>query len=98
MIIYWDGSDAAKASVAYCQWLRGNRAYEVHLLILKAKINALGMKNTPRSKMDGAVLATRLMLRVVEAWQDTEPIKKAVIIGHSNAVLGARLQKLCAIQ
>ena len=47
LIIYWDSSDVAKAAVAYCRWLRGDGNYEVCLLVSKAKINALGMKNTP---------------------------------------------------
>ena len=34
-----------KAAVIYCLWLKGDSAYEVHLLTSKAKINALGMKN-----------------------------------------------------
>ena len=59
--------------------------YKVHLLISKAKINILGMKNIPQSEIDSAMLVTW----VVEAWHDTEPIKKAVMIGDSNAVLGA---------
>ena len=55
-------------------------------MISKAKIHPLGMKNIPLSEMDGTVLVTLLMMWVVKAWWDTEPIKKAVMIGNSNTV------------
>ena len=90
LIAYWDGNDGAKGAGVYCRWLRGDGMYKVHLLTSKAKTNKLGMKNTPMSEMDGALIAANLLATVVEALQGTQAVKNAMRIGDNNAVLGTR--------
>jgi hypothetical protein len=49
LIIYMDGSDMAKAFVAYIRYiLKSGRPY-VTLLSSKAKLNSAGGQSTPRS-------------------------------------------------
>ena len=45
--------------------------------------------NTLRSDMDGSVQAARLMATVVGALHETQPIRKAMMIGDSNIIQGA---------
>ena len=71
-----------KGAAVYCRWLREDGKYEVHLMTSKAKINKLGTKNTPRS--------AQLLATVVGALHETQPIRKAMVIGDSNTVMGAR--------
>ena len=87
---FWDGSDEAFAAVVYAVWLapESENPVEVRLVASKARVSADWEKNTVRQEMNGAVLMTRLVVKVVRAL-DIKP-QGVWIAGDSETVLASR--------
>ena len=67
LINYMDGSDAAKAFVAYIRYILLSGRPHVSLLASKSKLNPSGGQSTPRSEMDGHTLGARGARTIVTA-------------------------------
>ena len=90
LITYMDGSDAAKAFVAYIRYIPESGNRHVSLLASKAKLNPAGGQSTPRSEMDGHTLGSRGAKTITEALKDvTPPIRRVYMLGDSRTVLAA---------
>ena len=90
LITYMDGSDAAKAFVAYIRYILQSGSPHVSLLASKAKLNPAGGQSTPRSEMDGHTLGARGAKTITEALKDvTPPITRVYMLGDSRTVLAA---------
>ena len=87
---FWDGSDEAFAAVIYAIWLGldTEEPLEVRLVASKARVSADWEKNTVRQEMNGAVLVTRLLVKVVRAL-DIKP-QRVWVAGDSETVLASR--------
>ena len=87
---FWDGSDEAFAAVIYAVWLTqgSEEPLEVRLVASKARVSADWEKNTVRQEMNGAVLMTRLLVKVVRAL-DVKP-QRVWVAGDSETVLASR--------
>ena len=87
---FWDGSDEAFAAVIYAIWLAMETEVpmEVRLVASKARVAADWEKNTVRQEMNGAVLMTRLLVKVVRAL-DIKP-QRVWAAGDSETVLASR--------
>ena len=70
LICYMDGSNAAKAFVAYIRYLLRTGQAHVALLCAKSKLNPAGGQITPRSEMDGHTLASRGVRTISSALQE----------------------------
>ena len=83
---FWDGSDEAFAAVVYAVWLapESESPVEVRLVASKARVSADWEKNTVRQEMNGAVLMTRLLVKIVRAL-DIKP-QRVWIAGDSETV------------
>ena len=88
IIAYFDASDLAYSCVLYGRWKLQEGGFHTSLLTSKAKVNPWWTKNTPRLELNGAVLMTRLVVRVVRAY-DVKP-SKVIMAGDSETVLAAR--------
>lgn len=88
IVSFWDGSDEAFSCVLYGRWMVGDGEYKAGLIASKARVSPNWSKNTPRSELNGAVLLTRLLVRVIRAF-DIKP-SKVVIAGDSETILAAR--------
>ena len=85
-----DGSNAAKAFVAYLRYLLNNGQAHVALLAAKAKLNCAGGQSTPRSEMDGHTLGAREVNTIATALKDVTPkIMKVFMLGDSRTILQA---------
>ena len=85
-----DGSNAAKAFVAYIRYLLRTGQAHVALLCAKSKLNPAGGQITPRSEMDGHTLASRGVRTISLALQEmTTAITKIYMIGDSRSILQA---------
>ena len=90
LITYMDGSDAAKAFVAYIRYILESGNPHVSLLASKAKLNPAGGQSTPRSEMDGHTLGSRGAKTITEALKDvTPPIRRVYMLGDSRTILAA---------
>ena len=90
LINYMDGSDAAKAFVAYIRYILLSGKPHVSLLASKSKLNPSGGQSTPRSEMDGHTLGARGVRTIVTALKDVTPkIQKVYMLGDSRTILQA---------
>jgi len=87
-VAFFDGSEQAFSCVIYAVWQLPSGGADVKFLASKAKVAPDWSKNTPRMELCGAVLATRLVVRVVRAV--TEKPEKVYIVGDSETILAAR--------
>ena len=94
LVVFFDGSSQAYASVIYCRWKMQDGRIVVRLLCSKARVTPLMGISTPRSELSGAVVAMRLLRTVVEALELSELPTKVLIGGDSETVLAAR-EKAC---
>ena len=90
MIAYFDGADEAFSAVIYLRWKVKRGGYESCLLVAKAKVSALWSTSTPRVEMDGAVLVTRLIYRVIKALNEEDIPERVWVVGDSETVLASR--------
>ena len=90
LVVFFDGSDQAFAGVVYCRWEMENGEVVVTLLCSKARTVPLHRLSTPRSELNGAVIAVRLAWTVVQALEFEEKPSKVLFGGDSETVLGAR--------
>ena len=67
LITFFDGSDDAFASVIYIRWELADGSIFVTLLCSKARVTPLKRISTPRSELNGAVVAARLTLSAVRS-------------------------------
>ena len=90
LVIFFDGSDKASAGTVYAVWqvAEGQEATEVRLVASKAKVAPDWDMNTPRMELSGAVVATRLGVKVCRA-METKP-SRVWIAGDSEIVLASR--------
>ena len=90
LITYMDGSDAAKAFVAYIRYILLTGKPHVSLLAAKAKLNPSGGQSTPRSEMDGHTLGARGAKTISDVLKDvTPPITRIYMLGDSRTILAA---------
>ena len=90
LVVFFDGSDQAFAAVIYCRWEMDDGQVIVSLLCSKARIVPLHRISTPRSELNGAVIAVRLAWTVVQAMELEEKPSKILFGGDSETVLAAR--------
>ena len=90
LIVFFDGSDVAYATVVYCRWVMEDGRVVVRLLCCKARVAPLQRLSTPRVELNGAVIAVRLAWTVVQALEFEELPSKVLIGGDSETVLAAR--------
>ena len=96
LICYFDGSDVAYAAAIYIRWTLSDQAVVVMLLCAKLRVTPLQRISTPRSELNGAVLASRLLLSSLRSLSSSEIIPARVwIIGDSECTL-ASLEKVNA--
>ena len=90
LIAFMDGSNAAKAFVAYIRYMLHCGEAHVALLAAKAKLNSAGGQSTPRSEMDGHTLGARGVKNITTALKDVTPkITKVYMLGDSRTILQA---------
>ena len=96
LICFFDGSDLAYAAVIYIRWVLSNGDVYVSLLCAKPRVTPLQRISTPRSELNGAVVASRLLLSAVRslASSDATP-EKVWVVGDSECTL-ASLEKINA--
>ena len=90
IIAYFDGRDVAYNCVLYSRYETKPGCFEVNFVAGKAKVTSSGVRNTPRAELDGDVLITRVLVRVLHAL-DEKPTK-VVIAGDSKTVLADRVK------
>ena len=90
LVAFMDGSNAAKAFVAYLRYLLNNGQAHVALLAATSKLNSAGGQSTPRSEMDGHTLGARGVKTIATALKDVTPkITKVFMLGDSRTILQA---------
>ena len=88
LIAFMDGSNAAKAFVAYMRYMLLCGEAHVALLAAKAKLNSAGGQSTPRSEMDGHTLGARGVKNITTALKEVTPkITKVYMLGDSRTIL-----------
>ena len=61
LVVFWDGSDNAYAAVIYSKRVIEDGTVHVKLLCSKARVTPLKRISTPRSELNGAVVAVWLI-------------------------------------
>ena len=90
LVGYWDASDGAYCGVVYFVWEEEAGTHQVRLGCSKARVNALFDLNTTRGELNGAVLLSRLLLKVVLALTEEQVQPSSVLaLGDSEIVLSA---------
>ena len=93
LVCFFDGSDHAYAAVIYIRWLLKDGSVLVQLLSCKARITPLLRISTARSELNGAVLASVLVLSTVRSLSSSQDVPEVVwFIGDSECTL-ASLEK-----
>ena len=91
LITYFDGSDNAYAAAIYIRWELDSGEIDVSLVTSKAHVTPLNRISTPRSELNGAVLAVRLLYSLLRSLQSIDHTPERVhIIGDSECVLAGR--------
>ena len=92
LAVFWDGSDVAFSAAVYAIWKvmmgQDETVVEVRLVASKARVASDWDRNTPRQELNGAVVATRVTVKVVRAMQ-LKP-EKVWICGDSETILASR--------
>ena len=90
MICYFDGSDVAFAAVIYVRWEMADGSVVVNLMGSKAKVTPLERMSTPRSELNGAVLAARLAASTVNCLATAGDTPERVwFLGDSECTLAS---------
>ena len=88
LISFFDGSDDAFAAVIYARWELSDGTVSVTLLCAKPRVMPLKRISTPRSELNGAVVASRLTLSAVRSLSSAGmPLGKVWFIGDSECTL-----------
>ena len=89
LAIFFDGSDMAYAAAVYAVFRieKDSEAVDVRLVASKARVAPDWNKNTPRLELSGAVLSSRLAVKVVRALEDKPD--RVWMIGDSETVLAS---------
>ena len=96
IICFFDGSDVAYGAAIYARWVLSDGSVHVCLLCAKTRVTPLLRISTPRSELNGAVLAVRLLLSCLRSLSHTGIIPEKVwFIGDSECIL-ACLEKVNA--
>ena len=90
LICYFDGSDDAFAAVIYIRWELNDRSVYVTLLCAKPRVTPLKRISTPRSELNGAVIAARLALSSVRSLSSAGvSLERLWFIGDSECTLSS---------
>ena len=94
LICYFDGSDVAFGCANYVRWVLRDKSVIVRLMNSKSRVTPLDRISTPRSELNGAVLASRLLLSTIHSLSVADELPEKVwIIGDSECTL-ASLEKV----
>ena len=94
MVSFFDGSDVAY--VIYVRWTLDNGSVVIRLMSCKSRVTPLQRISTPRSELNGALLASRLVLSTLRSLSPADEIPERVwIIGDSECTL-ASIEKVSA--
>ena len=86
----FDGSDLAFAAVIYVRWVLSDESVYVTLLCAKSRVTPLQRISTPRSELNGAVIAVRLLISCLHSLAQTGVIPERVwMIGDSECTLAS---------
>ena len=97
LICYFDGSDDAFAAAIYIRWKLSDDSIYVSLLCAKPRVTPSKRISTPRSELNGAVLASRLALSTVTSLTNANiPMKRIWFIGDSECILACLEKTNCA--
>ena len=97
LVCFFDGSDVAYGAVLYGRWELNDGSVAVLLIGCKSRVTPIKRISTPRSELNGAVLASRLTLSTVRSLAESEEIPERVyLIGDSECTL-ASLEKVWCI-
>lgn len=89
LVIFFDGSSKASAAVVYAIWMNESaKSAEVRLVTSKTKVAPDWEVNTPRMELTGALLGTRLGVKVCQALEDKP--ERLWFAGDSEIVLASR--------
>ena len=89
LICFFDGSDLAYASVIYVKWTLADNSIFTTLLSCKSRVTPLQRISTPRSELNGAVLASRHILSTLKSWAPGDMAEKVWVIGDSECTLSS---------
>ena len=90
LICYFDGSDDAYASVLYVRWNMMDGSVFTTILNSKSRTTPLQRISTPRSELNGAVVASRLVLSTLKSWSAAMELPERVwMIGDSECTLSS---------
>ena len=90
LISFFDGSNEAFATVIYVRWQLTDGTVAVSLLCAKPKVTPLKRISTPRSELNGAVIAARLAHSAVKSLCTAAvPIERLWFIGDSECTLSS---------
>ena len=96
LICFFDGSDVAFAAVVYIRWILCDGSVSVTILCAKPRVTPLHRISTPRSELNGALLAARLVFSSVRSLSSSNILPERVwMIGDSECTL-ASLEKVNA--
>ena len=96
LICFFDGSDHAYASVIYIRWKLQDGSIHTTLVNCKSRTTPIQRISTPRSELNGAVIASRLVLSTLKSWSSSEDLPERVwIIGDSECTLSS-IEKVSA--
>ena len=96
LICYFDGSDDAFSGVLYVRWSLADGSVAVILMGSKSRVTPLIRISTPRSEINGAVLASRLVLSTLRSLSVSGELPERVwMIGDSECTLSS-LEKVSA--
>ena len=96
MVCFFDGSDVAYASVIYVRWILDNGSVVIRLMSCKSRVTPLQRISTPRSSLNDALLASRLVLSTLRSLSPADEIPERVwITGDSECTL-ASIEKVSA--
>jgi hypothetical protein len=96
LICFFDGSDVAYAPVIYVRWTLTSGSVRVNLMGSKSRVTPIHRISTPRSELNGALLAARLVLATVRCLSTSQDIPERIwFIGDSECTL-ASLEKISA--
>lgn len=96
LICFFHGSDVAFAAAIYIRWTLSDNSIFVSLLCAKSRVTPTQPISTPRSELNGAVIAMRLLLSSVKSLSISDFIPERVwMIGDSECTL-ASLEKVNA--
>jgi hypothetical protein len=97
LICFFDGSDDAFAAAIYVRWKLNDDSFDVSLLCAKPRVTPSKRISTPRSELNGAVLASRIALSEVGSLTNAGiSIERLWFIGDSECILACLEKTNCA--